>query len=579
MARRFTIPALLLAPIVVATAAFVPVAHASSPADVAVASDAVDWIVTQQQPDGGFEVAGFPGFETPDAILAIAEHAQTTSTWSTSEARAAVEAVQTGGKHALDAMDDYVDSPALTAGIAAKLILLVAEPLGINPTDFDPQDDSPTAVDLVATMNAGLNPDGSYGPAGALNNTLYAALAQKLLTGNVPVATIAYIRSTQQADGAWSFAGDPTATIRDVDTTAIAMQALAAAGAGPTDPSQRKALTFLAQQQQSSGAWVSFGAEDPNTTSSAIMALASVGYDVTSSCWRDVSNPSALGASYHDPLGWLRAQQDPTTGRILSPVDSFGVNTFATSQSVQAFLTRWLPIAKVATTCVPPVPGGGPSLDGRPITIVGGAAVDVPNDAPVAAHVVAGTFTPSGMGGWTVGADGGVFAARDAGFYGSLGGRVLNAPIVGITSTPSGHGYWLVAADGGVFAFGDAGYLGGLGALKLNQPIVGMAATPSGQGYWLVARDGGVFAFGDAAFLGSLGNLALVKPIVGIASTIGDGGYWLLASDGGVFAFGNAGFHGSLAGTGVTAVVLTAIPSGGGYWIADSTRAVYARPF
>ena len=61
-------------------------------------------------------------------------------------------------------------------------------------------------------------------------------------------------------------------------------------------------------------------------------------------------------------------------------------------------------------------------------------------------------------------------------------------------------------ADGGIFAFGDAGFYGSTGAHRLNQPIVGMAATPDGKGYWLVASDGGIFAFGDAGFYGSPGR-------------------------------------------------------------------------
>ena len=77
---------------------------------------------------------------------------------------------------------------------------------------------------------------------------------------------------------------------------------------------------------------------------------------------------------------------------------------------------------------------------------------------------------------------------------------------MGIAATPDGKGYWLVAADGGVFAFGDAGFYGSTGGKKLNAPIVGMAATPDGKGYWLVAADGGVFAFGDATFHGSDGG-------------------------------------------------------------------------
>ena len=66
--------------------------------------------------------------------------------------------------------------------------------------------------------------------------------------------------------------------------------------------------------------------------------------------------------------------------------------------------------------------------------------------------------------------------------------------------TPDRKGYWLVGADGGVFAYGDAGFFGSAGAEHLNQPVVGMAATSDGKGYWMVAADGGVFAYGDAHF-------------------------------------------------------------------------------
>jgi hypothetical protein len=119
---------------------------------------------------------------------------------------------------------------------------------------------------------------------------------------------------------------------------------------------------------------------------------------------------------------------------------------------------------------------------------------------------------------WLVASDGGVFGVDGAPFFGSMGGRALNAPIVGMATTPDGGGYWLVASDGGIFSFGDAAFFGSMGGLRLNAPVVGMAATPGGQGYWLVASDGGVFSFGDATFLGSMGGQHINAPIVGIAS-------------------------------------------------------------
>ncbi len=72
-----------------------------------------------------------------------------------------------------------------------------------------------------------------------------------------------------------------------------------------------------------------------------------------------------------------------------------------------------------------------------------------------------------------------------------------------LAATPSGKGYWVVGSDGGVFAYGDAGFFGSMGGKKLNAPMVGITATASGAGYWLIAQDGGIFAFGDAEFFGA----------------------------------------------------------------------------
>jgi hypothetical protein len=149
---------------------------------------------------------------------------------------------------------------------------------------------------------------------------------------------------------------------------------------------------------------------------------------------------------------------------------------------------------------------------------------------------------------WLVGSDGGVFALNGAPYLGSMGGKALNAPMVGMAPTPSGNGYWLVGADGGVFAFGDATFYGSMGGVTLNAPIVGIASTPDGNGYWLVGADGGVFAFGDATFYGSLGGVPLNAPIVAMASDGTGLGYLLFGQDGGVFSFGDAPFVGSFLG-------------------------------
>jgi hypothetical protein len=196
----------------------------------------------------------------------------------------------------------------------------------------------------------------------------------------------------------------------------------------------------------------------------------------------------------------------------------------------------------------------------------------------IAAPVVALESAPDKKGYWEVGADGAVYAFGSAPFYGSMGGKSLASPIVGMTRTPSGAGYWLVAADGGIFAFGDAKFLGSMGGKPLNRAIVGMTATPSGNGYWLVASDGGVFAFGDAPFFGSMGGKPLNQPIVGMTATKDGGGYWFVAADGGIFAYGNAGFYGSTGSIKLNSPVvgMDANAAGNGYRLVASDGGVFA---
>ncbi|MGI8686696.1 MAG: prenyltransferase/squalene oxidase repeat-containing protein, partial [Acidimicrobiales bacterium] len=511
-----------------------------SPAGAASASfdlgRAAAFLRANQQADGGFETAGFPGFETPDAILALAEAAQTGPTWNATSARTAVTAAVRNGKTPLDYADDLAESTT-SAGQAAKLIVLVAAPLALAPAAFNPQGDAPT--DLVAKMDAGRNANGSFGPPATFNATLYAAIAHPLVARTVPAATRDFILNAQQANGGWGFSGDPKGTDVDVDTTGLTLQALAAAGVDPRSDAIRRAVALLATSRLPSGGWSAFGAEDPNATAVAILGLTAVGEKVDT-CW--ASADAALTA------------RQAADGHVAGPNDSFGVNTFATSQAVQAAARRWLPVLSRPVYC--------PDDGYRLVAADGGVfAVRAPyfgstGNLRLNRPMVGIASAPGGQGYWLVASDGGVFAFGDARFHGSTGATTLNQPVVGMATTPTGRGYWLVARDGGVFAFGDARYLGSTGAITLNQPVVEMAATPSGQGYWLVARDGGVFAFGDARFLGSTGAVALQKPVVGIGSTPSGAGYWLLAADAGVFAFGDARFLGSSASAGAfTSVV------------------------
>ena len=334
-------------------------ANAATSDSATAAANAVKWLKTQQQPDGGFEVSGFAGFETPDAVLAIAEQAQTGTTWSTTEARAAVQATKSSaGKTPLDALDDFADG-GLNAGQAAKLIALDVAALGLDPSHFDPQGDGGTTTDLTGTVDAAFNPaDGSYASLGTFNATLYSALAEKVAHGTVAAKTLDLVRARQQADGGWSFDADTTGTTpADNDTTALAIEALVAGGADVTDAHVKSGLRFLATSQEANGAWQSFGADDPNSTAVALLAIRAAGFDPSTTCWRETVASDVATKVTASPDAWLRAQQQ-ADGHIASPADSFGLNTFATSQSVQALLRSWLPIATASPqTCTSVSPG------------------------------------------------------------------------------------------------------------------------------------------------------------------------------------------------------------------------------
>jgi len=188
---------------------------------------------------------------------------------------------------------------------------------------------------------------------------------------------------------------------------------------------------------------------------------------------------------------------------------------------------------------------------------------------------IVGMAADAATGGyWEVASDGGMFSFN-APFYGSMGGKSLNKPIVGMAYDPATGGYWEVASDGGIFSF-NAPFFGSTGGKTLNAPIVGIAALPDGSGYYEIAADGGLFAF-NAPFLGSMGGKPLNKPIVGMAVDPATGGYWEVASDGGLFSFG-APFLGSMGGKLLNKPVvgMASQPDGSGYWEVASDGGLFS---
>src|SRR5205085_6396915 len=133
------------------------------------------------------------------------------------------------------------------------------------------------------------------------------------------------LNQAQLADGGWSFDGS-AATGSDTNTTALAVQALVAAGA-PGDATTR-GIGYLKSQQNADGGFPysktsSFGsASDANSTALVVQALAAAGVD-----------PRTLKQSGGDPIDALLDFQN-ASGAFRYQAAQSDDNDLATAQAI-----------------------------------------------------------------------------------------------------------------------------------------------------------------------------------------------------------------------------------------------------
>lgn len=306
------------------------------------ATAALNWMKTQQQPDGSF--AGFGTGSTVDALLAIIAAGESPASYSK------------GGNTPISFLESKVADLTKTPGSAGKL-LIVAATLNGNAT-FG-------GTDLVGVINSSYDAGTGHYGQDALGHA-FAMLGLHAAGQQVPAAAVAYLKGTQTPEGGWAFSGDTAAGAADTNTTAVVLQALAAVGATKTERDVvNKAITYLGSQQNADGGfpYQKVGGPDSesdvNSTAYVAQALLTTGNT------RMAAEALTFVASLQKPNGafqWKQSEPDDNAG--------------ATYQAVPALLGASLVFPRPSLATDPtaidrPVPGM--PITGSPIDELWGA--------------------------------------------------------------------------------------------------------------------------------------------------------------------------------------------------------------
>ena len=258
------------------------------------------------------------------------------------------------------AVDSYIldGSSALVPGYVAKTLLAV-QVAGGDPTSFGGHD---LETELRGLMITTPGPDlGRFG-TGLTSDQAYAVIALTRTSGGVPADALAYLVGLQCSNGDFQWDGScPGAGAEDPDTTALAVQALAAGGASAP---AAKSIKLLLDIQGSNGSFSSFGTPNTNSSGVAGQALRAAGKTTAANA----------AAAFIKTLQYGCSAPAANRGAYPWAASSAGFLIFSTPQAILAF--------------------GGPALD--TLSIAGATSAAPILDCAVAAP---SSGTGSGSGG------------------------------------------------------------------------------------------------------------------------------------------------------------------------------------
>ncbi len=345
--------------------AFIPTSAVASPASrAASAQAAADWMSEQQQDNGAFF----------SETLRVDLHAE------------ALAAVVAGGidASALEAALGYIEEngeAGATEGARTARIIAALVAGGEDPTDFG-------GVDYEAILASQF--DSATGTYRKDATTLYTDLFSNLISANgdiaadgeLPTQAMDYILGQQCPDGGFAFGGVADCAFNDVDTTALAINAIANSGLDGTDidDALTEARTYLLGAQNDDGGFTFCcdGLTSSDSTGLALTAIAALGEDAEAHPW--------LQADEDDPVQALETLQT-TEGSFRFAEEDFNGdpitegNSLSTVNATPGMAGESYPIQAAEPNPDPdptPTPSAPPDDDGSEVT----TTVDSETDQP-----------------------------------------------------------------------------------------------------------------------------------------------------------------------------------------------------
>jgi prenyltransferase beta subunit len=296
----------------------------------AMARRGLTWLAEKQNDDGGFGTsAGSSPGGTAEVVFAFAAAGIDLNTVQSAR-----------GISPLGFLATQVPTYSHDGGEVGKLVLAAVAGDG-DPRAFG-------GYDLVISLTNQISPSGQFNTNSNFKQAI-GMLALEAAGQAVPLTTTQWLQGQQMADGGWEWAAG-SGWGSDPDTTAIAIQALIAAGEPVTATTVISAVSYLhALQNDDAGFPSGFDpASNSNSTAYAIQGLLAAGEDLMND---DAGQGWVWVRNGRTPVNALRSFQKSDGPLVYQWGGYFGPtdNMAATYQAVPALLGRYHPMKTVVS--------------------------------------------------------------------------------------------------------------------------------------------------------------------------------------------------------------------------------------